>query len=223
MHKFDVKYTYDNYYEYYKFVLIKQRIIKDLIFCVLFVAVAIYWWVDKSESTDNKLLPILSLVFGIGMPMLNFVTIPMIKKQLRNRQHEIDTTHIVVTFNEEEVVYENQSEFSKENKEVVETSEPAEETVAVENTVNESTPVVEETKAEEVKEDDRIFTLKYNNFLSVKESKNLFMFYLDRQTVIILPKSTYTGYNDLSEFKNFILTKINPKRVKFIKEKRVEN
>ena len=63
MHKFDVKYTYDNYYEYYKFVLIKQRIVKDLIFCVLFIAVAVYWWVDTGESTANEILPILSLVF----------------------------------------------------------------------------------------------------------------------------------------------------------------
>ena len=35
MHKFDVKYTYDNYFEYYKFVLIRQRILKDCLFFVL--------------------------------------------------------------------------------------------------------------------------------------------------------------------------------------------
>lgn len=215
MHKFDVKYTYDNYYEYYKFVLIKQRIVKDLIFCVLFIAVAIYWWVDTGESTANEILPILSLVFGIGMPMLNFVTIPLIKRQIRNRQQEIDATHIVVTFDEEEVIYENQTETKKEEKDVVEVKE---ETT---NTEVSETENVEEVNTE--KEDDRIFTLKYNNFLSVKESKNLFMFYLDRQTVVILPKSTYVSQSDLAEFKNFILTKVNPKRVKFIKEKKVEN
>ena len=49
------------------------------------------------------------------------------------------------------------------------------------------------------------------------------MFYLDRQTVVILPKSTYVSQSDLAEFKNFILTKVNPKRVRFIKEKKVEN
>lgn len=215
MHKFDVKYTYDNYYEYYKFVLIKQRIVKDLIFCVLFIAVAIYWWVDTGESTANEILPILSLVFGIGMPMLNFVTIPLIKRQIRNRQQEIDATHIVVTFDEEEVIYENQTETKKEEKDVVEVKE---ETT---NTEVSETENVEEVNTE--KEDDRIFTLKYNNFLSVKESKNLFMFYLDRQTVVILPKSTYVSQSDLAEFKNFILTKVNPKRVRFIKEKKVEN
>lgn len=215
MHKFDVKYTYDNYYEYYKFVLIKQRIVKDLIFCVLFIAVAVYWWVDTGESTANEILPILSLVFGIGMPMLNFVTIPLIKRQIRNRQQEIDATHIVVTFDEEEVIYENQTEVKKEEKDVVEVKE---ETT---NTEVSETENVEEVNTE--KEDDRIFTLKYNNFLSVKESKNLFMFYLDRQTVVILPKSTYVSQSDLAEFKNFILTKVNPKRVRFIKEKKVEN
>ena len=215
MHKFDVKYTYDNYYEYYKFVLIKQRIVKDLIFCVLFIAVAVYWWVDTGESTANEILPILSLVFGIGMPMLNFVTIPLIKRQIRNRQQEIDATHIVVTFDEEEVIYENQTETKKEEKDVVEVKE---ETT---NTEVSETENVEEVNTE--KEDDRIFTLKYNNFLSVKESKNLFMFYLDRQTVVILPKSTYVSQSDLAEFKNFILTKVNPKRVRFIKEKKVEN
>lgn len=215
MHKFDVKYTYDNYYEYYKFVLIKQRIVKDLIFCVLFIAVAVYWWVDTGESTANEILPILSLVFGIGMPMLNFVTIPLIKRQIRNRQQEIDATHIVVTFDEEEVIYENQTEVKKEETEVIDVKE---ETT---NTEVSETENVEEVNTE--KEDDRIFTLKYNNFLSVKESKNLFMFYLDRQTVVILPKSTYVSQSDLAEFKNFILTKVNPKRVRFIKEKKVEN
>ena len=215
MHKFDVKYTYDNYYEYYKFVLIKQRIVKDLIFCVLFIAVAVYWWVDTGESTANEILPILSLVFGIGMPMLNFVTIPLIKRQIRNRQQEIDATHIVVTFDEEEVIYENQTEAKKEETEVIDVKE---ETT---NTEVSETENVEEVNTE--KEDDRIFTLKYNNFLSVKESKNLFMFYLDRQTVVILPKSTYVSQSDLAEFKNFILTKVNPKRVRFIKEKKVEN
>ena len=35
MHKFDVRYSFDNYYEYYKFALIKQRILRDLILSTL--------------------------------------------------------------------------------------------------------------------------------------------------------------------------------------------
>ena len=44
------------------------------------------------------------------------------------------------------------------------------------------------------------------------------MFYLDRQTVIILPKETYVSEQSIADFKNFILTKIDPKRVKFLKD-----
>ena len=39
MHKFDVKYSFDNYYEYYKFALVKQRILRDIIFSVLFIGI----------------------------------------------------------------------------------------------------------------------------------------------------------------------------------------
>ena len=80
--------------------------------------------------------------------------------------------------------------------------------------------VKEEQPAEEVKseEGERVFKLKYANFLQVKETEGLFLFFLDRQTVIILPKTTYVGGEDFAEFKNFILSKINPKRVKFLKK-----
>ena len=52
MHKFDVKYTFDNYYEYYKYTLIKSRILKDSIFCIVFFAFAAYIFIDKSADRD---------------------------------------------------------------------------------------------------------------------------------------------------------------------------
>ena len=136
---------------------------------------------------------------GVVFPMMNFLTVPMLKKQLHSRQAEIDRTHIVVTFGEEEVVYENLTVKPEEVKPVEEVVENSEET-----------PV--EKPAEE-----KVFRLNYQNFLAVKETKNLFLFYLDRQTVIILPKSTYVTVGEFDEFKAFILTKVNPRRVKFVK------
>ena len=190
MHKFDVKYTFDDYYEYYKFILIRQRILRDIIFGLLFVGVAIYFWVDQSESTSGNVIPIFSLVMGLLFPLMNYLTIPMLKKQLNQRKEEINRTHIIVTFNEEEVIYEN---------------------------LTEKIPQVNETEGETEKKEESVFNLKYLNFMSIKETKNLIMFYLDRQTVIILPKSTYVEGNGIDEFKNFILQKVNPKRVKFLK------
>lgn len=214
MHKFDVKYTYDNYFEYYKFVLIRQRILKDCLFFVLFVGVGLYWLLDRSDSTSGNLLPILSFVFAVGMPLMNFITIPMIKKQLHQRQAEIDRTHIVVTFNEDEITYENLTlEPAKEETPIDVKEEKDEQEAPVEET-----PVAAEEN-ETTEESDKIFTLKYTNFLSVRESKGLFMFYLDKQTVIILPKETYVSEQSFVEFRNFILSKVDPRRVKFLKEK----
>ena len=190
MHKFDVKYTFDDYYEYYKFILIRQRILRDIIFGLLFVGVAIYFWVDQSESTSGNVIPIFSLVMGLLFPLMNYLTIPMLKKQLNQRKEEINRTHIIVTFNEDDVIYEN---------------------------LTEKIPQVNETEGETEKKEENVFNLKYLNFMSIKETKNLIMFYLDRQTVIILPKSTYVEGNGIDEFKNFILQKVNPKRVKFLK------
>ena len=53
----------------------------------------------------------------------------------------------------------------------------------------------------------------------VKETKGLFLFFLDKQTVIILPKETYQNGSDFTSFKEFISTKINVKRIKFLKDK----
>ena len=50
MYNFDVKYTFDNYYEYYKYTLIKSRILKDSIFCIVFFAFAAYIFIDKSDK-----------------------------------------------------------------------------------------------------------------------------------------------------------------------------
>ena len=218
MHKFDVRYSFDNYYEYYKFALIKQRILRDLIFSVLFIGIAIYWWVDGGEATEGNVLPIFALVMGVVFPLMNLLTFPMLKKQIRSKQSEIDRTHIVVTFEEDEIIYENLSEPAKPvvNEEKVEVKEEVKEEQPAEEVVE----VKEEQPAEEAKseEGERVFKLKYANFLQLKETEGLFLFFLDRQTVIILPKTTYVGGEDFAEFKNFILSKINPKRVKFLKK-----
>ena len=213
MHKFDVKYTFDNYLEYYKFVLIRQRILRDFVFAIFFVGIAIYWWIDTSESTANSFLPIFAIVMGVLFPLMNLLTLPMLKKQLRSRQAEIDRTHIVVTFDEEEITYENLTVKP-------ETNSPVEEKVVEEKESTEENEVTEEVKpqADEKPAEERIFKLTYQNFLSVKETNNLFLFYLDRQTVIILPKETYVTVGELAEFKNFILSKVNPRRVKFLKK-----
>ena len=141
----------------------------------------------------------------------------MLKKQLHARQAEIDRTHIVVTFNEEEVIYENLTVKAEAAAAPVVEETPATEETSEEN-VEEKVEVVEEAKKVEKPSEERVFKLSYQNFLSIKETTNLFLFYLDRQTVIILPKETYTTVNELAEFKNFILTKVNPRRVKFLKK-----
>lgn len=225
MHKFDVKYSFDNYYEYYKFVLIRQRIVRDIVFCVLFIAVAVYWWVDTSEATNNNLLPIFSVIMGVVFPLMNVVTLPMLKKQLHSRQEEIDRTHIVVTFDEDEIIYENLTivpvaeDVKEENNNV---NEVKDENVNTDdgNVVNENTSDDDSSKDEEENvNNEKIFKLKYNNFLEVKETKGLFLFYLDKQTVIILPKERYQNGSDFTAFKDFILNKVNVKRIKFLKEK----
>ena len=194
MYKFDVKYTIENYFEYYKFLLVKQRILRDVIFGLVFVGVAIYFWVDQSEATSGNIIPIFSLVMGFAFPLMNYITIPMLKKQLKKREEEINNAHLVVTFYDnptieyDQVVYEN---------------------------LTEKAPTLDENGEE--KEVERVFKLKYINFMAVKETKGLFMFYLDRQTIIILPKSTFLGEGSIDDFKQFIRRKISLKRIKFLK------
>lgn len=226
MHKFDVKYSFDNYYEYYKFVLIRQRIVRDIVFCVLFIAVAVYWWVDTSEATNNNLLPIFSVIMGVVFPLMNVVTLPMLKKQLHSRQEEIDRTHIVVTFDEDEIIYENLTivpvaeDVKDENNNNIDDVKDENVNTDDGNVVNENTSDDDSSKDEEENvNNEKIFKLKYNNFLEVKETKGLFLFYLDKQTVIILPKERYQNGSDFTAFKDFISTKVNVKRIKFLKEK----
>ena len=192
MYKFDVKYSLEDYYEYYKFLLIKQRILRDIIFGLVFVGVAIYFWIDTSESTSGNLIPIFALVMGLTFPLMNYLTIPMLKKQIKQKQEEIHKTHIVITFNDDEVIYENLTDVKP---------------------VEEST----ESSEGEPKETQNVFNLKYLNFMVIRESKSLFMFYLDRQTVIIIPKATITDGKTVEEFKEYISHKVSSKRIKFIK------
>ena len=192
MYKFDVKYSLEDYYEYYKFLLIKQRILRDIIFGLVFVGVAIYFWIDTSESTSGNLIPIFALVMGLTFPLMNYLTIPMLKKQIKQKQEEIHKTHIVITFNDDEVIYENLTDVKS---------------------VEEST----ESSEGEPKETQNVFNLKYLNFMVIRESKSLFMFYLDRQTVIIIPKATITDGKTVEEFKEYISHKVSSKRIKFIK------
>lgn len=206
MYKFDVRYNLKNYYEYYKFLIIKQRFYRDMILSLVFFGIAIYWFVDTTENTNGILLPIFAIIMGILFPLMNFITFPMIKKQLRARQKEIENTHLTVTFNDDEVVYENLTE--KLVDEIKETNEVKNEEASVENGNNSQSD-----------EEERIFKLNYVNFMRVNETKGLFLFYLDRQTVIILPKETFIEGSSLKDFKEFILTKIDKKRIRFIKEK----
>ena len=204
MYKFDVKYTLENYFEYYKFLIIKQRIYRDMILSLVFFGIAIYWFVDTSDNTNGILLPIFALFMGVLFPLMNFITLPMLKKQLRARQADIDNTHLTVTFNEDDVIYENLTE-----KRIDEVKENTEALNKEENTENEA----------KAPEEERTFKLAYPNFMKVNETNGLFLFYLDRQTVIILPKETYISDYSLKEFKEFILTKIDKKRIKLLKEK----
>ena len=185
MYNFDVKYTFDNYYEYYKYTLIKSRILKDSIFCLVFFAFAAYIFIDKSAETSNT-LGIFSIILGVMFPLMNFATLPILKKQLKAKQKDIDNTRIFVSFNDEEVIYQNLT--VKEGENVDENSE------------------------------ERTFNLSYKNFMSVKETTGLLLFYLDKRTVIILPKLTMVE-GSLEEFKEFIKTKINRSRVKLLKGK----
>ena len=205
MYKFDVKYTLENYFEYYKFLIIKQRIYRDMILSLVFFGIAIYWFVDTSDNTNGILLPIFAIVMGVLFPLMNFITLPMLKKQLRARQADIDNTHLTVTFNEDDVIYENLTE--KRVDEVKENTEALNKEVE-NNETEDKTP-----------EEERTFKLTYPNFMKVSETNGLFLFYLDRQTVIILPKETYVSDSSLKEFKEFILTKIDKKRIKLLKEK----
>ena len=180
--------------------------------------------------------------FGVILLRINFATLPILKKQLKAKQRDIDNTRIFVTFTEEEVIYQNltvkpedvvkvetpveEKEAHVIDDEVVEES-PVEEVVA-EEAVAEESPVEEAVAKEEIVEEteeditvecdeEKTFRLDYKNFMAVRETENLILFYLDKRTVVILPKSTLLGKKSVVEFKEFVKTKINRSRIKFSK------
>ena len=217
MHNFDIKYTLDDYYEYYSFVMFKQRMIREIIFFTLFVGIGVYWLIDQSEQTQGIFLPIFSFAMAVLIPLMTLAYIPLIRGQLKKRQEEIDKTHINVTFNEDEVVYEN---LTINPEKPVEPKPEVSQDEATEVEEKPAEPEVVEEKATEVNKEENIFRLKYENFMVVKETKHLFLFYLDRSTCIIIPKNKYTTMTELDSFKEFILGHINPKRVRFASSKK---
>ena len=149
MYKFDVKYTFDNYYEYYKYTLIKSRIVKDLFFCLVFFGFAAYLFVDQSPETSDA-LAIFSIILGVLFPLMNFATLPILKKQLKAKQRDIDNTRIFVTFTEEEVIYQNLTVKPEDVVKVEETPVEDKEAHVIDDEVVTEETSVEEVVAEEV-------------------------------------------------------------------------
>ena len=240
MYKFDVKYTFDNYLEYYKFVLIKQRIYRDLIVSFLFLFFGLFCLIDNSESTKGVVLPIICLVFAVLFPLMGLLTLPVIKKQLRSRQGDIDRTHIEITFDDEKVVYNNLTIYDEnKNEEAInvndnsnEKVEENNETIVDENNLetkpddnelaeskNNSTTTENKENENNIKDEDRIFEFKYDNFYNIKELNGLFLFSLDKRTVIIIPKETFVGEGTIDDFKEFIINHVpNAKKVVKLKK-----
>ena len=213
MYEFDVKYTLENYLEYYKYVLFKSKWWRDVIFMVLFIGIAVYWWVDQSEGTKSNFVPIFACIMACIFPLMNLLTQPMLKKNLKARQPEIDRTHVYITFEADQVVYKNLSEDPSLDEKKEEPKEEKLEEQPVEEEKTEENKTEDETGAV----DNRTFILKYENFSTVRELDSLYLFYLDKQTLIILPKTTLVkGEHD--KFKEFIVDKIPDKRrIKFAK------
>lgn len=224
MYKFDVKYKFENYLEYYKYALIKSKMWRDILFAVMFIAIGIYWIVSKQKTTY---VAYFCFAFGIIIPLWSFVSFPLIKRQLRNNLPVIERTHLIVTFNDEEIIYENLSldvgTSTPDNKEEKAKEDVVEEKVeekleAIDANEETSTEEKTEPKEEEKTNEERVFKLKYNNFQLVREIGGLIVFYLDRQTIVILPKETLVENGNIDEFKSFILTKMPTNRVKFSKK-----
>lgn len=207
MFKFDVSYEKSDYLDYYKYILITKRLVRNLVLSGIFLAIAI--WFFLSDKTNNYLIPILSILAAVCFPLINFIMIPLLKKQLDKREEQIKAAKIVVTFNEDEIIYENNTlEMPKE--------EVKEEVESIEENGKEAEEVVEEKEvvAEENKEDsnEKVFHLKYINFYEIRETKDLFLFALDLQTMILLPKRSIVEGN-IEDFKAHLVTKMNPKRL----------
>ena len=80
MFTFDINYTNEEYMEYYKDILITRKIVRNIIFILIFVAIAVIWWVDGSESTTGNFIPIFALVAAVLLPLMKFLYIPSLKQ-----------------------------------------------------------------------------------------------------------------------------------------------
>ncbi len=211
MYQFDINYTHKEYMEYYKDVLITRKILRNVIFVLLFVAIAIVWWVDKSDNTKGNFLPIFSLVFAVIIPVSNIIYIPILNHQLKLRKAELDSIKINLTFTDNEIIYENLT--VPVNLEPVEENKPVNEETPEVEVVDEDKDKYEQPDEEENQDSQKIFTLRYNNFYDVRATKNLILLALDRQIVIIIPKRTIT-VGTIDNFVNFLASKIPAKRFK---------
>lgn len=224
MFTFDINYTNEEYMEYYKDILITRKIVRNIIFILIFVAIAVIWWVDGSESTTGNFIPIFALVAAVLLPLMNFLYIPLLKRQLRLREREVQNVHLFLTFEEDKIIYENKTEplpdivpETKENESTEEVQQEQQEEVETVSEESENVETVEEeeyeTEEEEKKEPQKVFTLHYNNFYEVTATKNLVMMSLDRQTVIIIPKRCIQK-GTIDAFVQFLASKIYPSRFK---------
>jgi len=110
MYEFDVDYLNEEYMEYYKDVLITRKIVRNIVFVLIFVAIAVVYWVDKSDATKGNFVPIASLVAAVILPCSNLLYIPLLKRQLKLREQEVKSIHIHLTFEDDKIIYENKTE-----------------------------------------------------------------------------------------------------------------
>ena len=226
MHKFDVRYTNEHYKEYYKYALIQRTLVKNIICCVgfLLTGLLVMFYLKNDDGSTSWGLGIIIMVLALLIPLSNLMIYPIAMKKLAKQQADLARIHVEVTFDEEEIIYNNLTE----PKPTAPVSEPIdvenEPKSDVEVVENEVTDVVEDDKPVEEKPstneetDENKFSLKYNNIMLVKELQNQYLFYLDRSTVIILPKDTYVGESNIGDFKEFILSKFqDPRRIKLLK------
>ncbi len=208
MYEFDVDYLNEEYMEYYKNVLITRKIVRNIVFVLIFVAIAVVYWVDKSDATKGNFVPIASLVAAVILPCSNLLYIPLLKRQLKLREQEVKSIHIHLTFEDDKIIYENKTEalpkVEEEKPELVEENPSSAEEIVEEDS---------EFEKEEEPVAQKEFTLHYNNFYEVTATKNLVMMALDRQTVIIIPKRTIQK-GTIENFIAFLSTKITPSRFK---------
>ena len=151
MFTFDINYTNEEYMEYYKDILITRKIVRNIIFILIFVAIAVIWWVDGSKSTTGNFIPIFALVAAVLLPLMNFLYIPLLKRQLRLREREVQNVHLFLTFEEDKIIYENKTEplpdivpETKENESTEEVQQEQQEEVETVSEESENVETVEE-------------------------------------------------------------------------------